>query len=63
MLKVMEVNPLPEVCRKCDEQYRRYEAADEAEKLRLELEEGFFFDCGCCEHGGERFCLSEEKEY
>ena len=60
MLKLMEVNPLPEVCRKCEEQYKIYAAADDAEKLRMETEEEFFFDCGCCDHGAERFYLIQE---
>ena len=57
MLELKEVNPLPAVCQKCDEQWLIYEAADEEERLRLELEEDFFFDCGSCEHGCERFHL------
>ena len=61
MLKLVEVHPLPAVCQKCDEQYKLYISVDEEEQLRLELEEGFFFDCGCCEHGGERFLLLREE--
>ena len=59
MLKLTEVNPLPEVCQKCEAQYKLYAVADEAEKLRMEQEDGFFFDCGCCDHGAERFILVE----
>ena len=59
MLKLTEASPLPEVCRKCEEQRKIYEAANDAEKLRMELEDGFFFDCGCCDHGAERFILVE----
>lgn len=62
MRKLKQVDPLPEVCQRCEQQYRIYEAADDAEKLRLEIEEDFFFDCGCCEHGAERFYLSREDE-
>lgn len=62
MLEWIEANPLPAVCQKCEEQYKLYEAADEAEKLRMETEQGFFFDCGSCEHGGERFYLSRKDE-
>lgn len=57
MLEWKEANPLPVVCQKCEAQRLIYEAADEAEQLRLELEEDFFFDCGSCEYGGERFYL------
>ena len=45
MLEWKEANPLPERCIKCEEQAKRYEAADEAEKLRMEIEEDFYFDC------------------
>ena len=60
MLKLNQVYPLPEVCKKCEQEYGVYEAADDAEKLRLEAEEDYFFDCGCCEHGAQRFYLSRE---
>ena len=62
MLILKQVDPLPEVCQKCDQQYIIYAAADDAEKLRMEIEEDFFFDCGCCEHGAERFYLAREDE-
>ena len=57
----IEANPLPEVCQKCEADFKRYQEADEAEKLRME-EQGFFFDCGSCDHGGERFYLSRKDE-
>lgn len=57
MLELMEVTPLPEVCRECEEKQKIYAAATEEERLRMEQEDEFFFDCGCCEHGGERFYL------
>lgn len=62
MLKLVEANPLPDVCRQCEEKGKLYAAASEEEKLRMELEEGFFFDCGCCEFGAERFALVEEDD-
>ena len=55
-----EVNPLPAVCQECHEKLKVYNAANEEEQLRLEQEEDFFFDCGCCEHGAERFYLVRE---
>ena len=61
MLTLKQKNPLPEVCQKCEERYKIYEAADETEKLRLELEEDYYFDCGCCDYGAERFYLSREE--
>lgn len=57
----IEANQLPEVCQKCEADFKRYQEADEAEKLRME-EQGFFFDCGSCDHGGERFYLSRKDE-
>ena len=63
MLELREVNPLPAVCQACDEKQKLYNAADEDEKLRMELEEGFFFDCGCCEYGAERFYLAAKEEH
>lgn len=57
----IEANPLSEVCQKCEADFKRYQEADEAEKLRME-EQGFFFDCGSCDHGGERFYLSRKDE-
>lgn len=57
----IEANPLPEVCQKGEADFKRYQEADEAEKLRME-EQGFFFDCGSCDHGGERFYLSRKDE-
>ena len=62
MLKLIEATPLPEVCRKCEEQCKLYMAANDVEKLRMEQEDGFFFDCGCCEHGLERFSLVTEDD-
>jgi len=62
MLILKEVDPLPEVCRQCEEEGKLYAAASEEEKLRMEQEEGFFFDCGCCEFGAVRFYLSEERK-
>lgn len=60
MLELKEANPLPVACQKCEVQWLIYEAADEDEKLRLELEEDYSFDCGSCEHGGERFYFVDE---
>lgn len=60
-MELIEANPLPEVCQKCEADFKRYQEADEAEKLRME-EQGFFFDCGSCDHGGERFYLSRKDE-
>ena len=57
----IEADPLPPVCQECDRKQKEYEAADEAGKLKME-EDGFFFDCGSCEHGGERFYLSRKDE-
>lgn len=57
----IEANPLPGVCQKCEADFKRYQEADEAEKLRME-EQGFFFDCGSCDHCGERFYLSRKDE-
>ena len=62
MLEWKEANPLPERCIKCEEQAKRYEAADEAEKLRMEIEEDFYFDCGSCDYALDRFYLSREDE-
>ena len=44
MLEWKEANPLPQRCIECEEKAKAYAAADEAEKLRMELEEDFFFD-------------------
>ena len=57
----IEANPLPAVCQKCEEDFKKYHEATEAEKLLME-EQGFFFDCGSCDHGGERFYLSRKDE-
>lgn len=62
MLELVEVTPLPEVCRQCEEKQKIYAAATEEEKLRMEQEEGFFFDCGCCDYGSERFILVEKND-
>ena len=40
----IEANPLPAVCQKCEYDYKRYQEAEEAEKLRME-EQGFCYDC------------------
>lgn len=62
MLEWKEANPLPERCIKCEEQAERYYAADDAEKLRMEIEEDFSLDCGSCDYALDRFYLSREDE-
>ena len=62
MLEWKEANPLPQRCIECEEKAKAYAAADEAEKLRMELEEDFFFDCGSCDYALDRFYLSREDE-
>ena len=62
MLEWKEANPLPERCIKCEEQAERYFAADDAEKLRMEMEEVFNCDCGSCDYALDRFYLSREDE-
>lgn len=62
MLEWKEINPLPERCIKCEEQAKKYFAADEDEKLRMEREEDFNCDCGCCDYALDRFYLSREDE-
>lgn len=62
MLEWIEANPLPLVCQECEKKQELYAAADEAEKLRMELEDGFYFDCGSCDNAGERFYLSRRDE-
>lgn len=62
MLEWEEANPLPQRCIECEEKAKAYAAADEAEKLRMELEEDFFFDCGSCDYALDRFYLSREDE-
>ena len=57
----IEANPLPVVCQKCEEDFKIYQNADEAQKLQME-EQGFCFDCGSCDHGGERYYLSRKDE-
>ena len=62
MLERKAANPLPQRCIECEETAKSYAAADEAEKLRMELEEDFFFDCGSCDYALDRFYLSREDE-
>jgi hypothetical protein len=62
MLEWKEANPLPQRCIKCEEKAKQYAAADEAKKLRMELEEDFFFDCGSCDYALDRFYLSREDK-
>ena len=62
MLEWKEANPLPERCIKCEEQAERYFAADDAEKLRMEMEGDFNCDCGSCDYALDRFYLSREDE-
>ena len=62
MLEWKEANPLPERCIKCEEQATRYFAADDAEKLRMETEEDFNYDCSSCDYALDRFYLSREDE-
>ena len=61
MLEWLEADPLPPVCQQCEENYKIYAAATDQEKEELEAQ-GFYFDCGSCEHGGERFYLSRADE-
>ena len=61
MIEYNEANPLPLVCQECEEKQRIYNAAAEAEKLKME-EEGFSFDCGSCDYAGERWYLSRKDE-
>lgn len=61
MIEYIEVNPLPQVCQECEEQQKRYFAADPEEQLRMERE-GFNCDCGSCENAGYRWILSREDE-
>ncbi len=62
MLDWKEANPLPQRCIECEEKAKKYFAADEEEKLRMELEEDFFYDCGSCDYALDRFYLSREDE-
>ena len=62
MVEWKEANPLPERCIKCEEQAERYFAADDAEKLRMEMEEDFNCDCSSCDYALDRFYLSREDE-
>ena len=62
MIEYIEVNPLPEICQKCEEQQQRYFAADPEEQLRMEQEEDFNCDCGSCEYAGARWILPREEE-
>ena len=60
-MKLIEANPVPEVCQECEKQQAEYWAADDETKLEMERS-GFYFDCGECEHGGERFILSRKDK-
>ena len=62
MLEWKEATPLQERCIKCEEQAERYFADDDAEKLRMEMEEDFNCDCGSCDYALDRFYLSREDE-
>ena len=62
MLEWKEANPLPERCIKCEAAAEKYFAADDAEKLRMEIEEDFNCDCGSCDYALDRFYLSREDE-
>ena len=62
MLEWKEANPLPQRCIECEEKAKVYAAADEAEKLRMEIEEDFNCDCGSCDYALDRFYLSREDE-
>ena len=62
MLEWKEANPLPQRCIECEEKAKAYAAADEAEKLRMELEEDFFFDCGSCDYALDRFIIISENK-
>ena len=62
MLEWKEAYPLPERCIKCEEQAAKYFAADDVEKLRMETEEDFNYDCGSCDYALDRYYLSREDE-
>ena len=62
MLEIIEVKPLPQRCIDCEEKAKLYFAADEAEKLRMEIEEDFYFDCGSCDYALDRFIIKSENK-
>ena len=60
-MELIEANPVPEVCVDCEKMQAQYWAADDETKLEMERQ-GFYFDCGACEHGGERFIISRKDK-
>ena len=62
MLEWKEANPLPQRCIECEEKAKAYATADEAEKLRMEIEEDFNCDCSSCDYALDRYYLSREDE-
>lgn len=54
-MKLIEVDKLPIRCIECDRKAEIYIKATEDERIRMELEDDFNFDCGCCDYGAERF--------
>lgn len=61
MLELFEAEPLPAMCQECERKQAEYWAADDERKLEIE-QQGFYFDCGSCECGGERFLVSRKDE-
>lgn len=61
-MEYIEANPLPPICQECENKAKRYFEADEATKIKMEKEEDFYFDCGSCDHAGERWTLPRAEE-
>ena len=61
-MEYIEANPLPPICQECENKAKRYFEADEATKIKMEQEEDFYFDCGSCDHAGERWTLPRAEE-
>ena len=66
MAELLEANPLPPRCVKCEEKAKLYWEADEAGKRKMEEEatedDDFSMDCGSCDYAGDRFYYSREDE-
>ena len=61
-MEYIEANPLPPICQECENKAKQYFEADEAAKIKMEQEEDFYFDCGSCDHAGERWTLPRAEE-
>ena len=61
-MEYIEANPLPPICQECENKAKRYFETDEATKIKMEQEEDFYFDCGSCDHAGERWTLPRAEE-